>query len=195
VKSPTGAGGAPPFSPTTYSKCCQREFGTASGNIPGTNKSIPSYLASVYVVTAASATGESATVIGATLLAESNGNVNTGANGVNSGELNNGNYSGPNNTGTLLSVDVGPMQLNTTWWSGSPLVSPQAWGTNLMPGQPFNGNPYMNVLAGANILVSLGNNPQNYVGTGNGGADAAARLKFLNMMDPKLQPFFDCLTK
>jgi len=136
---------------------------------------------------AAAATGVSATVLGATLLAESNGNVFSG----NQGYSNAGNYAGTGANRYLWSVDVGPMQLNTTWQSGMPGIPNGAWGTNLMPGQHFNGNAYQNILGGAVYLKSLGKNPQNYVGP----SDAADRLTFLNMMEPKLQGFLNCLTK
>src|SRR5271157_2730664 len=178
-----GGGSQAPFSQAKYHKCCQQAFGTTSGNIPGTDKTILSYDASEDVLMAAAATGVSATVLGATLLAESNGNVFSG----NQGYSNAGNYAGTGANRYLWSVDVGPMQLNTTWQSGMPGIPNGAWGTNLMPGQHFNGNAYQNILGGAVYLKSLGKNPQNYVGP----SDAADRLTFLNMMEPKLQGFLN----
>jgi hypothetical protein len=170
------------FSLAKYNTCCQQAFGMSSGNIPGTGKTILSWAASLDVVQASKATGVSATVIGATLLAESNGDLNM---------TNTGNYTGTGTNRYLWSVDIGPMQLNTTWASGMPGIPNGAWGPNLMPGQTFKGDPYLNILGGAVYLKSLGNKPQNYVGM----AKAADRLSFLNMMEPKLQGFFNCLTK
>ncbi|HMD84667.1 MAG TPA: RHS repeat-associated core domain-containing protein, partial [Terriglobia bacterium] len=57
-----GGGSQAPFSQAKYNKCCQQAFGTTSGNIPGTDKTILSYDASEDVLMAAAATGVSATV-------------------------------------------------------------------------------------------------------------------------------------
>lgn len=170
-----GKGARGPFSTQRYIHCAKKCFGATIGNIPGTDKSVLGFTASTDVVLASEATGEPAAVIGATLLAESNGIMYP---------VNQSNSQG--------GVDVGPMQLNAIYLGDDQYHPVLAYGFDLTAGHQFEGDPYINILAGAEILKSLGNSPWNYVGRGSAGA--AARKTFLNMMVPKLKPFFDCLT-
>lgn len=67
----------------------------------------------------------------------------------------NGNY----NKGVLTSVDHGRFQINSFFHPNS---NGPEWGTNLAPGQAFNGNPDANITFGISILEgpyhSYGNN-------------------------------------
>ncbi len=176
--TPSGHGGRPavPFA-VKYNKCAKQAFGIAKGKVPGTVKDIPGILATQDVLKAASATGVSAAIIGATLLAESDGILDP-----------------INATNSHGYVDVGPMQLNSEYLGEDKWHPAAAYGTDLTAGDKFQGDAYLNILAGASYLKHLGNWPENYVGD-DAKNNNGERKAFLDEMMPKLQPFFDCLQK
>lgn len=175
VMEPPGGGGE--SQKGKYFRCCNQVFGGTPGKgiIPGTDKTIPSYVAMMDVIRASDATGESAATIAATLLAESNGKLD------------------PKNFADGSGADVGPMQLNTAFLGADRYHPANAYGTALAAGQVFNGNAYLNILAGASYLKHLGDSPWNYVGAGTAGVPA--RKDFLQKMTPKMQKLLDCMNK
>jgi RHS repeat-associated protein len=108
---------------------------------------------------------------------------------------NQGNYS--TTTHRLLSVDVGPFQINTRW---NPNAGSAVLGTNTTPGQKFSGNPDANIAYGITILETLyktwGNNAAGaYVTTDLGNPEARAREQTWNSEKSRLINLFsdtDC---
>jgi hypothetical protein len=86
----------PGFSRKAYEDCVKKVFGRTRGNVPGSDRSIPGYDATLDVFQASPLVGADAPTVAITLAFESNSNLypetNLNANG---------------------SIDVGPMQLNT----------------------------------------------------------------------------------
>jgi len=114
-------------------------------------------------------------LVAATMAIESNSNLSIS----NSGKNSNG------------SVDIGPMQLNSNI-AGQPGGYPifgDPLGTNLGPHQAFNGDPYSNIVTGANYLRTLRSHPQSYVG------NDPSRKGLLDSLTPALDKFFDCIRK
>jgi RHS repeat-associated protein len=180
---PTGASaasGSPAGSLARYHSCCSTAFGDPNGSFSAAGRSFTlSFAVAQDVAAAARVTGEAAAIIGATWAAESSFSLQP----QNHANLTNG---------VVTSVDIGPMQLNSVY-EGKDIYHPAtAYGTNLSPTGTFNGNAWLNLLAGASYLKIL-SNPANYVGTRQ--ADVAQRQSFLNAVAPKLGLFFNCFTK
>jgi len=165
------------FTQKTYQDCAKQAFGSTSGTIPGTNKSIPSYEAALDVYQASTLVGIDPSVVAGTLAAESNSNLAI----PNSPRNPNG------------SVDIGPMQLSSPGKTSAgfqQFISGNPFGTNLDPNQSFNGNVFDNILTGAAYLQSFGpNNYDQYVSP----SGDQARQNLLDQLDPSFTKFFDCL--
>lgn len=165
----------PSLSRKTYEDCAKKAFGATQGQIPGTPKSIPSYDVASLVFDASTLVGVNPGLVGATMAIESNSDLAQ----PNSDRNRNG------------SVDIGPMQLNTNM-AGQPGAYPiwgDAMGTNLGPFQAFNGDPFANIVTGANYLRMLGKHPERYVG------QSADRQGLLDSLLPSMNKFFDCIRK
>jgi RHS repeat-associated protein len=170
-----------PFTRQKYNQCCQKAFGNTSGDVPGTMDILQaqgtlSFQASLDLVMASQQTGESVEIIAATFLIESGG----------------GNLDPVNNVNQNGTVDIGPLQLNSAYIGKDKYHPRNAYGTNLGANEVFNGNAYLNILAGASYLASL-SDPGNYVGSK--ASAVQHRDMLLDELTPKLQSFFDCLMK
>lgn len=176
----SGGGGTPAGSLARYHSCCSAAFGNPSGNFSAAGRSFTlSFAVAQDVAAAARLTGEVAAIIGATWAAESSFSLKP---------PNHANFT----NGAVTSVDIGPMQLNSIYEGKDKYHPANAYGTNLSPTGTFNGNAWLNLLAGSSYLKIL-SNPANYVGTRP--ADVAQRQSFLNAVAPKLGFFFNCFTK
>ena len=100
--------------------------------------------------------------------------------------INEGNVRG----GKVVSVDIGPAQINYPTWLGpgtNAQVQQKVLGTNLKHGQAFNGNVKANLgYAWKHILPKLGG-PVKY------NANSTARPAAVAVMKPKLKRFFAAL--
>lgn len=147
-----------------------------------TSKPVPSLDATLYILAAASESRVGDVVsFFATVGLES---------GYNMTPLNNGN---PKNGPPYKSVDIGPGQVNVsmTEATGGGLDR-QAFGTNTLPGQLFNGNPFWNLVMAADTFNEK-RDAAHYVGSA---AKAVAdRQRELDALTPKLRQFLDCLKK
>jgi RHS repeat-associated protein len=164
-----------------YEKCRKDTFGNASV-IPGTDTPVPGEEATLLILGAAYSEGvdnsELASFV-ATIGLES---------GYNLYPKNNANLR----HGSLNSVDIGPGQVNlkeSTIRAGN--FDTDVFGTNVRPGQKFNGDPYQNLEEAADVFNSK-KAPENYVG---GGQRAQDRKNSLDELTPALQKFIDCLQK
>ncbi len=167
--------GLPKIPQKLYEDCAKKAFGGTSGSMPGYDRNIPGLDAASLVFDASLQVGIDPAVVGATMAIEHNSQLVP----RNSGENKNG------------SIDVGPMQLNTNIAGeegGYPIFG-NAMGTNLGPGQTFNGDPYANIVTGANYLKMLGSHPERYVG------NSPDRTGALNNLIPSMRKFFDCIRK
>jgi RHS repeat-associated protein len=167
----------PGFLKDAYEKCASSAFGSSTGNIPGTNKSIPGYDAALNVFQASLLLGIDAATIAITMVEESNSDLyaKTGENGD-------------------LSRDVGPMQINTLWANRGAYVLfegslADSNGNIPLRGEPFAGNPLSNIMTGALYLRQKGAHPERYTSEVN----QRNRLKSLNKLRPSFKSFFDCL--
>ncbi len=170
--------GCPGFSPEAYQGCAKTAFGKTQGNVPGSDRSIPGYVASLDVMQASLMVGVDPTTVAITMAFESNSNLQSNTN------LNaNG------------SIDIGPMQLNTDSANsgGFPHVFPgsltDAQGNFPAPNKAFNGNPLANIMTGAMYLRSLGSHPENYAAP----IYRPSRARSLMKLDAAFRKFFDCL--
>jgi hypothetical protein len=92
--------------------------------------------------------------------------------------------------GKVVSVDIGPVQINYPQWLGpgmSAQLRQKVLGTNLKPNQVFNGIPRENLnYAWKYILPKLGG-PVKY------NAKSKVRPVAVATLKPKLKSFFDCM--
>ncbi len=167
--------GLPGFSQAAYSQCANQAFGSTSGNIPGTDRSIPGYDAALAIFQASLLTGADSATVAGTMAFESNFNLAVAT---------------QFNPGTL-SADVGPMQLNTGNIGDPSFPSfPGAYGSAVV-GEPFNGNVLANVMSGASYLNRLRRHPENYAAP----LYRRGRRRSLRKLDQYLRSFFDCLAR
>ncbi len=170
-----GTFGLPSVPTKIYEDCAKKAFGGSTGSIPGIDRSIPSADAAALVLDASLMVGVDPAVVGATMAIEHNSELVP----RNSAENSNG------------SIDVGPMQLNTNI-AGQPRGYPifgDAMGTSVGPNEVFNGDPFANIVTGANYLRMLGKHPERYVGVD------PRRKRMLGSLTPKMKKFFDCIQK
>jgi RHS repeat-associated protein len=161
----------PAFSRGKYDDCAKSVFGATSGRVPGDkSRSIPSYEAISAVSEATFPIEANPALTAITMAYESNSNLNVATND---------------------DQDVGPMQVNLYWAErGSPVhIYADTFGTNVYPGQPFNGDAVSNIRTGALKLKELGNHPENYAPR----SRRAGRKNNLKKLLPAFTSLFDCL--